>query len=408
MPAGRRVPTVGDMSAKGLVVIVASFTLGFASDSYAAKPVDAGCGQTITADTTLDSDLTKCSGPGITIGADGITLDLNGHTIDGKGKGSGVNNVAGHDGVTIEDGSIRNFMESVAIVGASDNHLRGLSLSGDRHVGVYVQDSSAIQIEQLSVVDIRFSGIFTWRSHDVRVEGSSASGNGAGLVAQASDHVAIEANSFHGNAGEGIALQEASESHVAGNTVSHNGGAGIFLDAADTNQVSGNFASHNGDGIGVIGNANTITGNHVADTSGCKKGCGYGISLEAGAGNLIAQNDVRRTSRDGIRIDAFFPELPTVDNVVRDNLVSEATVDGLSIGTEGPGIVSGTLIERNVATGSGDDGFDICRPAATLTANTANDNFDLGIEAVPEVVDGSGNRAGGNGNPLQCTNVFCN
>jgi parallel beta-helix repeat protein len=299
-------------------------------------------------------------------------------------------------------------MESVAIVGASDNHLRGLSLSGDRHVGIYVQDSSAIQIEQVSVVDIRFSGIFMWRSHDVRVEGSSASGNGAGLVAQASDHVAIEANSFHGNAGEGIALQEASESHVAGNTVSHNGGAGIFLDAADTNQVSGNFASHNGDGIGVIGNANTITGNHVADTSGCKKGCGYGISLEAGAGNLIAQNDVRRTSRDGIRIDAFFPELPTVDNVVRDNLVSEATVDGLSIGTEGPGIVSGTLIERNVATGSGDDGFDIRRPAATLTANTANDNFDLGIEAVPGVVDGSGNRAGGNGNPLQCTNVFCN
>jgi large repetitive protein len=408
MPAGRRVPTVGDMSAKGLVVIVASFTLGFASDSYAAKPVDAGCGQTITADTTLDSDLTKCSGPGITIGADGITLDLNGHTIDGKGKGSGVNNVAGHDGVTIEDGSIRNFMESVAIVGASDNHLRGLSLSGDRHVGVYVQDSSAIQIEHVSVVDIRFAGIFLWRSHDVRVEGSSASGNGAGLVAQASDHVAIEANSFQGNAGEGIALQESSESHVAGNTVSHNGGAGIFLDAADTNQVSGNFASHNGDGIGVIGNANTITGNQVADTSGCKKGCGYGISLEAGAGNLIAQNDVRRTSRDGIRIDAFFPELPTVDNVVRDNLVSEATVDGLSIGTEGPGIVSGTLIERNVATGSGDDGFDICRPAATLTANTANDNFDLGIEAVPGVVDGSGNRAGGNGNPLQCTNVFCN
>jgi parallel beta-helix repeat protein len=407
MPAGRRVPTVGDMSAKGLVVIVASFTLGFASDSYAAKPVDAGCGQTITADTTLDSDLTKCSGPGITIGADGITLDLNGHTIDGKGKGSGVNNVAGHDGVTIEDGSIRNFMESVAIVGASDNHLRGLSLSGDRHVGVYVQDSSAIQIEQLSVVDIRFSGIFTWRSHDVRVEGSSASGNGAGLVAQASDHVAIEANSFHGNPGEGIALQEASESHVAGNTVSHNGGAGIFLDAADTNQVSGNFASHNGDGIGVIGNANTITDNQIADTSGCKKGCGYGISVEAGAGNLIAQNDIRRTLRDGIRIDAFFPEFPTVDNVVRDNVVGDATVDGLSIGTEGPGTASATLIERNVATDSGDDGFDIRRPAATLIANTATDNFDLGIEAVPGVVDGGGNMASGNGNQLQCANVFC-
>jgi parallel beta-helix repeat protein len=394
------------MSAKGFLVIVASFTLGFASDSYAAKPVSASCGQTITADTTLNRDLTKCAGPAIRIGADDITLDLNGHTITGKGKGVGVNNIAGYDGVTIENGSIHDFMESVAIVGASDNRLRGLSLSDNRHVGFYIQDSTAIQIEQNSVVDIRFAGIFLSRSHDVRVEGNSSSGNGAGLVADASDHLAIEGNVAEGNDGGGIELHESSESHLVGNTVSDNGGAGVSLDAANTNQVSSNLASQNADGILVIGNANTITDNQVTD-SFCKKGCGYGISVEAGAGNLIAQNDVRRTLRDGIRIDAFFPELPTVDNVVRDNVVSDATVDGLSIGTEGPGTVSGTLIERNVATGSGDDGFDIRRPAATLTANTANDNFDLGIEAVPGVVDGGGNRASGNGNPLQCTNVFC-
>jgi parallel beta-helix repeat protein len=390
-----------------VLLTATALSLALTPGAYASKADHVGCGQTITADATLDSDLTKCSGPGITIGADDITLDLNGHTIAGKGKGSGVNNVAGYDGVTIEDGSIHDFMESVAIVGASDNHLRGLSLSDNRHVGIYVQDSSAIQIEQSSVVDIRFAGIFLWRSHDVRVEGNSSSGNGAGLVAQASDHLAIEANAFQGNSYEGIALSQSSESHVAGNTVSDNGGAGIFLDAANTNQVSGNFASHNGDGIGVIGNANTITDNQIADTSGCKKGCGYGISVEAGAGNLIAQNDIRRTLRDGIRIDAFFPEFPTVDNVVRDNVVGDATVDGLSIGTEGPGTASATLIERNVATDSGDDGFDIRRPAATLIANTATDNFDLGIEAVPGVVDGGGNMASGNGNQLQCANVFC-
>jgi hypothetical protein len=112
------------MSAKGLLVIVASFTLGFASDAYASKPVHASCGQTITADTTLDSDLTKCSGPGITIGADDITLDLNGHTISGKAKGSGVLNIAGHDGVTIGGGSIRGFAGSIAIVGATDNRMQ--------------------------------------------------------------------------------------------------------------------------------------------------------------------------------------------------------------------------------------------------------------------------------------------
>ena len=75
------------MSTKGLLVVIASLTLGLASDAYASKPVHAACGQTITADTTLNSDLTNCTGPGITIGADDITLDLNGHTITGKGKG---------------------------------------------------------------------------------------------------------------------------------------------------------------------------------------------------------------------------------------------------------------------------------------------------------------------------------
>jgi hypothetical protein len=34
-------------------------------------------------------------------------------------------------------------------------------------------------------------------------------------------------------------------------------------------------------------------------------------------------------------------------------------------------------------------------------------NADLGIEAVPGVIDGGGNKAGGNRNPLQCSNVFC-
>ena len=41
------------------------------------------CGETITTDTTLDSDLVNCPNNGIVIGADGITLDLAGHRIDG-------------------------------------------------------------------------------------------------------------------------------------------------------------------------------------------------------------------------------------------------------------------------------------------------------------------------------------
>ena len=61
----------------------------------------------------------------------------------------------------------------------------------------------------------------------------------------------------------------------------------------------------------------------------------------------------------------------------------------------------------NTATGNADDGIDVQSAATTLTQNTANANDDLGIEALPGVTDGGGNMASGNGNALQCTNVFC-
>ena len=78
------------------------------------------CGDTITADTRLDGDLVDCPNNGIVIGADDITLDLNGHRIDGDSTpAAGCNprkepcdiGVAndGHDGVTVKRGSLRDF-----------------------------------------------------------------------------------------------------------------------------------------------------------------------------------------------------------------------------------------------------------------------------------------------------------
>jgi hypothetical protein len=65
------------------------------------------------------------------------------------------------------------------------------------------------------------------------------------------------------------------------------------------------------------------------------------------------------------------------------------------------------MVVGNLASRNGDDGIDVNVAAATLTRNLANRNYDLGIEAVPGVVDGGGNHAAGNGNPAQCTNIDC-
>ena len=81
------------------------------------------CGDVITQDTTLDSDLVNCPGDGVVIGAGGITLDLGGHTIDGTGVGDGQTGVydEGHDGVTVEGGRIQEFYSAVYLDDADAN-----------------------------------------------------------------------------------------------------------------------------------------------------------------------------------------------------------------------------------------------------------------------------------------------
>src|SRR6185503_3867209 len=83
---------------------------------WSAAPVahasHVACGDTITQSTTLDSDLVDCS-DGLVIGADGITLDLGGHTIAARSVPPdpfidviGIDNSAAHDGVTVRNGCL--------------------------------------------------------------------------------------------------------------------------------------------------------------------------------------------------------------------------------------------------------------------------------------------------------------
>ena len=90
-----------------ILALVCAGGLAFGAGQASANHVS--CGDEITADTTLDSDLVNCEDNGIVIGADDITLDLDGHRIDGDGELTedcvsicdvGVVN-DGHDGVTV-------------------------------------------------------------------------------------------------------------------------------------------------------------------------------------------------------------------------------------------------------------------------------------------------------------------
>ena len=119
------------------------------------------CGATITADTTLDNDLVDCPTNGIIIAADDVTLDLNGHTIDGDGTpdsacdpihdfcdfGVAFDN---RDGVTVRDGSIREFEGGLLAFKTRDSRLIKLSTARNRFGNIGVAASSLVLVRKCS------------------------------------------------------------------------------------------------------------------------------------------------------------------------------------------------------------------------------------------------------------------
>ncbi|HEV2950708.1 MAG TPA: right-handed parallel beta-helix repeat-containing protein, partial [Actinomycetota bacterium] len=66
------------------------------------------CGQKVTQSIVVNNNLGDCLGHGLIVGANGITIDLNGKSIDGKSIGAAILN-NGFDSVTIKNGRLMDF-----------------------------------------------------------------------------------------------------------------------------------------------------------------------------------------------------------------------------------------------------------------------------------------------------------
>ena len=329
------------------------------------------------------------------IGADNVTLDLNGHVIDGDAMefadcppdvpcDLGVFS-SGFDGVTIKGGTVREFT-----------------------FGVILDTADNARLSRLALKDNLWSGLLVAGASNSTVEGLSVSGNGlttdqAGIDVFDSHDLVIERNSVTGNGDIGFYIAGLEDSRIDRNAGARNPEAGILMEG-NRNKLTRNRFSDGGDAIIVSGDGNTVTANQLSST-GCDGECGFGVSLEGGTGNLIEGNVMTHFHQAGIRVASFETEggPPTTGNTVSGNLVRDSDIDGMLV----EATASDTVVARNLVIGSGDDGIDVDNPKTTLTRNVALHNGDLGIEAVPGVSDGGGNKAHANGNRTQCTNVAC-
>jgi parallel beta-helix repeat protein len=400
-----------------------------------SPPSTVKCGDTLTRSVKLTADLTDCPADGLVIGAADITVDLNGHTIDGTASqltdcevqpsgSTGIANGGGYGGLTIMNGTVQQFSGGLAgsdTIGMANSSLHDLTVRDNQFGGIALGSAQRLNNANRIVRNHVYGngcgdGISLNNAHGNVVANNRSHDNRGGITICCSDHNVVRDNLVSHNAESGITVCcDSSETVVEHNEVVDNAGNGIIvLLGAQGTLVRENHVSRNGNDI-VIFNAsdNAIARNRVTDAVGCSDcggptGSGYGIGITFGANdNVVSGNVVSRTLQDGIVILDFDPADPgnPLPNrtTVRGNVVRDAGGDGVLVdaGTEG------TVLERNLVFAASDDGIRADSAAAVLTRNGAFFNHDLGIEAVPGVTDGGGNRAHGNGNPAQCTGVAC-
>jgi parallel beta-helix repeat protein len=374
----------------GCVVLLAfalACWLALGAGEATASHVD--CGDEITADTTLDSDLLDCPNNGVVIGADDVTLDLNGHSIDGDGTlfegcdpqqepcDVGVAN-NGHDRVTVRHGSVREFAIGVLVAEARHVRLGDISSSKNLFFGFGLFESARSLVRNSS------------GHHNIAPEGD-------GMGVFGCRRVRILHNKFRHNPGPGIHVLDSSDNLVKRNRFARNGTA-LFVEEGDRNRLKRNRFRPGGADDGILvsrGNGNVIARNHLTQAGN--------ILVEDGRGNLVARNVVRGAGSWGILLG--IPNFPSggANNVVRRNVVKGSGRQGFLVTED----ANNSLLRNNVAVRAGDDGFAVRSQTTTLIGNRAVRNAELGIKAALGVIDGGGNRASANGDPRQCVNVRC-
>ena len=441
------------------------------------------CGDVVTRDTTLDSDLIDCPDDGIIIGAAGIKLDLNGHTVDGQRSGTGIGN-AGRDRVEVEDGTISGFRQGLSLSGVAENRLRGLTLTANLY-GIALRHSTLNQLER-NVVEDSLSSISLEASNGNSITRNQTAG-GFGIEvgtccgdAGKSHHNLVADNSLV-RPYDGIRVI-GSENHVVRNVVFDSSSRGIRIGGGMNNQVERNLVTNpqqagRAPGYGYAGIAlenaqktlvannrvsgfydavhlsdsrdNSIRRNRLVGGQGLARLSGHpvmgiylfysshrnrvdanvvssaAIGIYSVVEDTVIEGNLATDNYSGIYASREAIRTLVKRNIARNSVTTGITVEGPSAqvvrneasdnGWEGirAYFSPGTVIERNAAHENRLDGILLLAPdGISVSRNTANRNGELGINAELGlmglgVIDGGRNRAAGNGNPLQCVNVFC-
>jgi parallel beta-helix repeat protein len=444
-------------------VLVLAAIAAFAAPAQAAP----GCGETVTSDTTLTQGITGCSGDGLVIGADGVDLDLAGHTIEGKGLGVGVRN-DGHDNVTVTNGTIAKFDYGVVLrPGAGENLVQGLTLRENENMALKLSDADGNGIRDNQLVGSKRNGLVLLNgstsndlagnrvdttavdavrivdspNNDVESTTIATSGD-EGLVFRRSRGAALTDSTISGTSDAGVAIAASRSFTLTGNEIKQTSDAGVSLTSSNGTTLVGNRLANTGDtGFALTSSEDTVLRGNTLSGAGDD-----GVTLVDSTGNTILENTVNGASDSGVELQSSNAnrvvrnqlggnpsgvELWSSNtNVIRWNDASLSGGFGISLDRSGD-----NRVLSNTANGNGASGIYVKGESTTnfrpnildgnttnenkargiyvesvrtrLTGNVAERNASWGIWAVAGVGDGGGNHANSNGEALQCFNISC-
>jgi parallel beta-helix repeat protein len=220
-------------------------------ESQQPLAISPSCGQVITQNVVLTSNLKCADSDGLIVGASDLVIDLNGHTISGPDVDSqektsskvGVM-IPNMNNVVVQDGTIEGFQAGILMTGSQNVEIKGI-VSKDNQIGAFSTGASIVNVH-LSIL----------------------MNNEIGFAGHSTQQATIENNILYQNTLAGITLVNSDNGVLTLNSITESGN-GLYVDnQSNNNNVNFNNVLlntvdlNNANGLPVNTNANTYDQNN--------------------------------------------------------------------------------------------------------------------------------------------------
>lgn len=282
----------------------------------AAPPL--ACGDTVAADVSLSSDLHCTTGTGgwgspvLEVVADGVTIDLNGHTLSGPAGLDGIA-VKGRSKVAIRNGTIKGFRTGIDSFDTSGLNVDRVSFFNLKN-GLLIRSGSraAVTRNQFIRIDeyaVRIANAHAGRvARENRVEGNEFYDTLSGITicGHGTGNNLLRKNFIWKSRWFGILVDDSRDNRILGNEILETSGSAIRMDNALSNELQDNVLRVGSIGLEINGRPGPGGCLYSGRTTSSYNRFNFNYAMEFSTGIFADGADGGAVSRNEFRINKLY------------------------------------------------------------------------------------------------------